>query len=96
MNTDQQILHTLQAILERLDAIHGALVPETKQPTILTVKQAAAYLNVSQNTIYGACQDNTLKHMRIGKGRGTIRVLPKDLDNYQRQATLTPYKDYLS
>lgn len=47
---------------------------------LLTVKQAAEKLNVSLDTIYNLCCSGKLKHRRIGKGRGTIRIASSDLD----------------
>ena len=50
-----------------------------EQPELLTVKQAAARLNVSTDTVYQLCEAGKLKHQRVGNGRGTIRILPADL-----------------
>lgn len=40
----------------------------------LTVKQAAAFLNCSDDLIYDLCSSGQLVHHRIGKGKGTIRI----------------------
>lgn len=49
-----------------------------------TLKQAAAQLGVSYNTIRNACLDGRLKCLRIGRqfGRGTYRIAPADLDAF--------------
>ncbi|RCS42291.1 DNA-binding protein [Bremerella cremea] len=62
----------------------------------LTVKQAAAYLNVSPKTIYAACESKALRHLRIGEGRGTIRINKADLEDFKRQGQSVVAKDYLS
>lgn len=55
------------------------------EPDLLTVKQAAWYLNVGDRTVYSLCADNNLRHYRIGNGRGTIRIRREDLDRYLEQ-----------
>ncbi|WP_158264859.1 helix-turn-helix domain-containing protein [Blastopirellula marina] len=65
----------------------------------LTVKQAAEFLNVSPKTIYAACEAGTLRHLRIGEGRGTIRITKTDLESFRRQNQTDSkplIKDYLS
>jgi excisionase family DNA binding protein len=52
--------------------------------TALTVHQAARRLKVAPNTVYGLVETGKLKHHRIGR---TIRILPADIDSYQRQET---------
>lgn len=51
----------------------------------LTVKQAAEFLTVSLTTIYDLCREGQLAHVRIGCGRGTIRITRAALDRYVRQ-----------
>lgn len=46
---------------------------------LLTVKDAAAYLNVSEVTIYRMIKSGTLPHMRVGRG---IRFSQDALDEY--------------
>lgn len=46
---------------------------------MLTVGQVAERLNVSLGTIYAACQSGRLRHYRIGRGRGAIRITEEDL-----------------
>jgi excisionase family DNA binding protein len=50
----------------------------------LTISEAAQLLNVSSRTVYDLCDSGQLRHQRIGKGRGTIRILPDDLESYRR------------
>jgi excisionase family DNA binding protein len=43
-------------------------------PEFLTVKQAAGQAQVSEQMIYYLCESRLLTHMRVGEGRGTIRI----------------------
>ena len=54
-------------------------------PESLTVKQAADRLGVSARTVYDLVECGRLKCQRIGKGRGTIRIRPADLDAYSSE-----------
>lgn len=85
--------NTLYVCLAYIQAGQSAPIP-TDGP--LTVKQAAAYLNVSPKTIYAACDSGALRHLRIGEGRGTIRIKKKDLEAFKRQGqSVVVAKDYL-
>jgi excisionase family DNA binding protein len=48
----------------------------------LTVGEAAERLGVSESLVYRLCEDRKLPHVRIGCGRGTIRILESDLDEF--------------
>ena len=48
----------------------------------MTIGDAADYLRVSRATIYGLCDSRQLRHARIGRGRGTIRIFEEDLERY--------------
>jgi excisionase family DNA binding protein len=52
--------------------------------SLLTVKQAADRLQVSQTVIRDACMDGRLKHTRYGRGRGTIRIATADLEDFKK------------
>jgi excisionase family DNA binding protein len=41
---------------------------------LLTVKQVAERLQVSEATVYQLCAQRKLVHLRVGVGRGAIRV----------------------
>jgi excisionase family DNA binding protein len=52
----------------------------------LTVKQAAAELGgVSCSTVYALCQAGRLDHIRVGVGRGTIRIPRESVDQLKEQ-----------
>lgn len=56
-----------------------AAVLQNEQPELLTVRQAAERLNVSADCVYQMVEAGKLKHQRVGKGRGTIRIAAADL-----------------
>ena len=64
--------------------------PEAKGEDMLTVKQVAEKLGVSPTTVYGLCQRRKLRHLRVGLGRGAVRVDEKDLDEYLEGASVGP------
>ena len=49
---------------------------------LLTVKDVAQKLNVSQSCIYQLVESGRISHHRIGLGRGTIRFTELDLSEY--------------
>lgn len=57
---------------------------------MLTVKTAAARMNVSINTIYLLCATKKIRHLRVGIGRGVIRIPEDALDEYRRCRTVGP------
>ncbi len=57
---------------------------------LLTIKEAAERLNLCQATVYELCAQRKLRHVRLGVGRGTIRVSEADLDQYLQEATVQP------
>lgn len=61
----------------------------TKEPAKsdapLTVRQAAQALGVSERTTRDLIARGELGHHRAGNGRGQIRILPRDLDDYRNR-----------
>lgn len=49
---------------------------------MLTVKEVARQLNVSAGCVYGLVASGKMEHVRIGKGRGTIRISDADLKDF--------------
>src|SRR5437867_4069355 len=47
-----------------------------------TVQEVAEFLQVSPATVYQLCATRKLAHLRVGAGRGTIRVRQEDLDAF--------------
>ena len=61
-------------------AARNASAAEDRKP--YRVAQIAALLDVNQATVYRAIEAGELKALRLGTGRGTIRVMPEALDEY--------------
>jgi len=58
---------------------------------LLTIREAAALLRISQSTIRNAVHSGQLRAFRFGTRRGTIRIAASDLDDYAAAcATGTP------
>ena len=53
---------------------------------MLSVKEAAERLNISEATIYALCQQRRLPHVRIGVGRGAIRIEDQALVEFVERA----------
>lgn len=49
---------------------------------MLTVKQVAQRLNVSQSCIYQLVETSRIAHHRIGLGRGAIRFTESNLESF--------------
>ena len=49
---------------------------------MLRVGEAARRLRCSPSTIYALCRLRTISHIRVGAGRGSIRIRENDLDEY--------------
>jgi excisionase family DNA binding protein len=48
----------------------------------LTAKQVAERLQVSSKVIYQLCSERKIAHIRIGTGRGTIRITEAALQEF--------------
>lgn len=57
---------------------------------LLTVSQVADKLGVSERTVRNLADCGKLQPSRIGKGRGTLRFAPADLDAYRRESSGNP------
>src|SRR5438094_7080641 len=57
---------------------------------LLTVREAAERLNVRPTTVYELCSQRKLAHVRVGVGRGTIRIDEQALEEFIRMATVQP------
>lgn len=57
---------------------------------MLSVKQTAKELGISQSLVYGLCAVGKIRHERHGLGRGTIRIPREALDEYRKRAEATP------
>ena len=57
---------------------------------LLTVKQVAERLNISAGTLYALCAGRKLEHVRVGAGRGTLRIEEQALLRFVQGATIGP------
>ena len=74
---------TLADVLQStLDNRETAVPPPPE--AALTVTETAKRLSVAPNTVYNLVARGELQHHRIGR---TIRILPADIDAYQKQET---------
>ena len=48
----------------------------------MKVREAAQRLEVSTSIVYGLCAQGRLPHVRVGLGRGTIRISEDDLKSF--------------
>ena len=54
---------------------------------MLTVKQAAERLGVSPALIYALCRRRAIDHLRLGLGRGAVRISEEALAEFQDRCT---------
>jgi excisionase family DNA binding protein len=57
---------------------------------LLTVKEAAGRLVVSEAAVYQLCHRRLLGHVRIGTARGTIRISEHDVERYLAEHRVEP------
>ena len=55
---------------------------------MLTVKQAAERLGISQALLYALCDQRRIRHERHGLRRGVIRIPEDALDEYRKSVTV--------
>lgn len=86
-DTASAAMLTLGAILARHSTENDDAGPHESP---LTVAEAARAMKVSKDAVYDLCDSGKLRHHRIGSGRGTIRIMPKDIDDFRKANTSTP------
>lgn len=59
--------------------------PTAPDKEFLTVKQAAAFLNISASIIYRLCITKKLAHYRFGQGGGAIRINRAELMDFLKR-----------
>lgn len=64
------------------------LVEGKAEAKSLTAAQVAARMNVSRDCVYDLCRVGRLAHHRVGKGRGTIRIKPADVADFERRSLI--------
>jgi excisionase family DNA binding protein len=56
----------------------------------MTVREAAARLEVTPATVYALCAAGRLGHLRVGVGKGAIRITEADLAAYIAACRVAP------
>ncbi len=59
---------------------------------LYTVKEAALRLSCSADLVYQLCGAGRLRHVRLGMGRGRIRIREEDIEEFLRGASVGPVK----
>jgi excisionase family DNA binding protein len=55
-----------------------------------TVTEAAERLSISGQSVYQLCSRKKLRHLRLGVGRGCVRIPASALDEFIKGATVQP------
>lgn len=79
------------ALLTLAEAIEG----KPTKATALTVKQAGDVLGISERVVRDLVATNQLGHHRVGNGRGQVRILPRDIEEYQSRDERRPVLRHL-
>src|SRR5262245_59379881 len=53
-----------------------------------TVRQVAGLLSISEQSVYQLCSQKKVRHLRLGIGRGTLRIPASALDEFIAQSTV--------
>lgn len=56
--------------------------PEAKKTPLLTVKEAAAQIGLSETAVYTLCDAGEIETIRVGLHRGRIKIEPSALEAY--------------
>jgi excisionase family DNA binding protein len=57
---------------------------------MVRVREAARFLDVSPSLVYALVADGRLRHYRIGKGRGAIRIPEEAIAEFLRCVEVAP------
>ncbi len=60
--------------------------PIIELPDPMTAREAATFLRLGRNTVYGLCKSGRLRHHRAGPRKGAIRIRKADAEQFQRDA----------
>jgi excisionase family DNA binding protein len=68
--------------------MHDGRQIKVMESAMFTVKDTAARIGVSEQLVYALCAGRRLRHVRVGLGRGTIRIPEDAVDEYLRGRTV--------
>jgi excisionase family DNA binding protein len=77
-------------VVPRSFSLIGEVAVTTTSGRLWTVREVAERLRVSAQVVYRLCRDGKLRHLRVGVGRGAIRVRDEDLNAFLEQAAVAP------
>jgi excisionase family DNA binding protein len=69
-----------------------ALVAQSETTAFYRVAQVATILNVHRTTVYRAIESGALKALRLGQGRGGLRVPAPALAAYLAASEVQPFE----
>jgi excisionase family DNA binding protein len=55
---------------------------------LLTVRESAERLGCSEALVYLLCSERRLPHVRLGTGRGTIRIAEDDISEFLKSCRI--------
>jgi excisionase family DNA binding protein len=55
---------------------------------LLTVRESAERLGCSEALVYLLCSERRLPHVRLGTGRGTIRIAEDDINEFVKNCRI--------
>lgn len=55
---------------------------------LLTVRESAERLGCSEALVYLLCSERRLPHVRLGTGRGTIRIVEDDINEFVKSCRI--------
>ncbi len=55
---------------------------------LLTVRESAERLGCSEALVYLLCSERRLPHVRLGTGRGTIRIAEDDISEFVKSCRI--------
>jgi excisionase family DNA binding protein len=56
----------------------------------LTVREVATHLGLAATSVYAMCEARQIAHIRVGTGRGSIRISAEALEAYLAAVTVAP------
>jgi excisionase family DNA binding protein len=78
-------------IIEQAQDVQDSRLRQGKEVTrviYLTAKEVAQRLAVAKTTVYLLCSESKIAHIRVGIGRGAIRISEEALEEFIKNATV--------
>ncbi|HEY4313211.1 MAG TPA: helix-turn-helix domain-containing protein [Pirellulales bacterium] len=78
----EKMADSLIAKMEHDTSVRYNQMPTRDSARLLTVSQAAVWLNLSRPTVYQLCERKQIEYFRLGAGKRGIRIDAKELDAF--------------